>query len=146
MPDDQGRMEEPDMSRILLIGYDPQTEDFSDRPPGQTAEKIQRGIEFGLEQMRARGWEVDVSLIRFQDPPETVGAQVDRQLRTGAYDCVVIGGGVRLPKSYLVFEAIINAVHRAAPAAAIAFNSGPEDSAISAERGLTRKHNYREQR
>ena len=134
------------MSRILLIGYDPKTEDFSDRPPGQTEEKIEAGIEAGVEQMRDRGWQVDVSLIRFQDPPNTVGAQVARQLRSGTYDCIVIGGGVRLPKSYLVFEAIINAVHRAAPDAAIAFNSGPEDSAISAERGLTSRQNHSEQR
>ena len=53
------------MTRILLLGYDPETEDFSDpaRRPGLSSEKIQAG--FGVEQMRARGWEVDVCLIRF---------------------------------------------------------------------------------
>ena len=35
------------MNRILLVGYDPQTEDFSEpgRPPGVGAEKIEAGIE-----------------------------------------------------------------------------------------------------
>ena len=36
---------------------------------------------------------------------------------------VVIGAGVRLPPQGLaLFEAVVNAVHRAAPAATIAFN------------------------
>ena len=126
------------MTRILLLGYDPETEDFSDpaRRPGLSSEKIQAGIGFGVEQMRARGWEVDVCLIRFQDAPRTVGPMVERQLRSAAYDCVVVGGGVRLAGNYLVFEAVINPVHRAAPGAAIAFNSGPEESADAAGRWL----------
>ena len=136
------------MTRILLVGYDPQTEEFSapDRPPGLTREKIEAGIKFGLEQMRERGWEVGVCLIPFQDTPETAGTLVERQLRSAAYDCVVIGGGVRIPSAYLVFEAIINAVHRAAPDASIALNSGPEDSADSAARGLTTRQNRPELR
>jgi hypothetical protein len=50
------------MTRILLVGYDPETEDFSEpgRPPGLSAEKIEASIEFGVEQMHQRGWEVDV--------------------------------------------------------------------------------------
>lgn len=136
------------MTRILLIGYDPETVDFSDpaRPPGLNAEKIQAGIKFGVEQMRERGWEVDVCEIRFQETAETAGIIVERQLRSAAYDCVVIGGGVRLPNNYLVFEAVINVVHRGAPGAAIAFNSGPEDSADAAGRQLMTKQNHTEPR
>jgi hypothetical protein len=49
----------------------------------------------------------------------------------------VIGAGVRLPpKRLAIFEAIINAIHKAAPAAAIAFNTRPEDSADAAARWL----------
>jgi len=51
--------------------------------------------------------------------------------------CVIIGAGVRLPPQCLAdFEAVVNAVHRAAPAAAIAFNTRPEDSADAAARRL----------
>lgn len=37
------------MTRILLVGHDPEAEDFSEpgRPPGLTAGKIQAGIKFG---------------------------------------------------------------------------------------------------
>jgi hypothetical protein len=46
------------------------------------------------------------------------------RLKAQAYDCVVIGAGIRLPPHSLsMFEAVINAVHRAAPDAAIAFNT-----------------------
>jgi hypothetical protein len=49
----------------------------------------------------------------------------------------VIGAGVRLPPNRLaLFEAVVNAVHRAAPSAAIAFNTRPDDSADAAARWL----------
>jgi hypothetical protein len=35
-----------------------------------------------------------------------------------------------------VFEAVVNAVHRAAPQAAIAFNTRPEDSGAAAARWI----------
>jgi hypothetical protein len=62
---------------------------------------------------------------------------VERHLASAKYDCVVIGAGVRLPPQSLGdFEAIINAVHRAAPSTAIAFNTRPEDTADAAARWL----------
>jgi len=62
---------------------------------------------------------------------------VERQLASTSYDCVVIGAGVRLPPRRLaVFEAVVNAVHKAAPSAAIAFNTRPDDSADAAARWL----------
>ena len=124
------------MTRILLVGYDPETVDFSDPalPPGLTAEKIHAGIQVALKQFAARGWEADVGFIR---PDETAGPAVERLLVSTSYDCVVIGAGVRLPPLRLAFfEAFINAVHKAAPGAAIAFNTQPEDSADAAARWL----------
>ena len=51
------------MIRILLVGYDPETVDFSDPalPPGMTAEKIRAGIEVALKQFAARGWEATLA-------------------------------------------------------------------------------------
>jgi len=124
------------VTRILLVGYDPETVDFSDPalPSGMTAEKIHAGIEVALKQFAARGWEADVGFIR---PDETAGPAVERLLVSTSYDCVVIGAGVRLPPLRLAFfEAVINAVHKAAPGAAIAFNTQPEDSADAAARWL----------
>jgi hypothetical protein len=122
------------MARILLLGLDPETVDFSDPalPPGMTAEKVRAGIAFALKQFTERGWESDVGFIR---PDETAGPTVERQLRSANYDCVVIGGGVRLPPRHLaLFEVVINAIRKAAPGAAIAFNTRPDDSADAAAR------------
>ena len=124
------------MKRVVLIGYDPDTVDFSDPalPPGMTAAKIRAGVQATLNQMSDRGWEADVCYIH---PDETAGKAVERHLAAKPYDCVVIGAGFRLPPKRLeLFEAVVNAVHRAAPAAAIAFNTRPEDSADAAGRWL----------
>jgi hypothetical protein len=84
--------------------------------------------------MAERGWHVDLCLLK---PDETVGSELDQRLKAQTYDCVVIGAGVRLPPHSLsMFEVVINAVHRAAPGAAIAFNTGPENSADAAARWL----------
>jgi hypothetical protein len=124
------------MTRILFVGYDPETVDFSDPalPPGMTVEKIQAGIAVALTKFAERGWEAKLVLIR---PDETAVPTVQHELASTSYDCVVIGAGVRLPpRSLVMFEAVINAVHRAAPGATIAFNTRPEDSADAAARWL----------
>lgn len=124
------------MTRILLVGLDPDTVDYSDPalPPGMTAEKVRAGVAVALKQFAERGWEADVGYIR---PDETARPTVEHLLASKTYDCVVIGAGVRLPPRHLVlFEAIVNAVRRAAPGAAIAFNTRPDDSADAAARWL----------
>ena len=63
---------------------------------------------------------------------------MEQRLSATTYDCVVIGAGVRLlPKSLFLFDAIVNAVHKAAPNTPIAFNTVPEDSADAAARWLS---------
>ena len=54
------------MTRVLLVGYDPETVDFSDPalPPGMTVEKIRAGIAVALNRFVERGMEADVGFIR----------------------------------------------------------------------------------
>jgi hypothetical protein len=124
------------MSRILLLGLDPETVDFSDPalPPGMTAEKVHAGIAVALKQFTDRGWESDVGFIL---PDESAGLTVERQLRSTNYDCVVVGAGLRLPpRNLALFEVVINTIRKVAPGAAIAFNTRPDDSGDAAVRGL----------
>ena len=103
------------MTRILLLGLDPETVDYSDPalPPGMTAEKVRAGIAVALKQFTERGWESEVGFIH---PDETAGPEVERQLHSTNYDCVVIGGGVRVPpRNLALLEVVINAVRKAAP-------------------------------
>jgi len=53
------------MTRVLLLGLDPETVDFSDPalPTGMTAEKVRAGIAVELKQFAERGWKADVSFI-----------------------------------------------------------------------------------
>jgi len=83
------------MTRVLLVGYEPETVDFSNPtlPPGMSVEKIRAGIALALKQMTDRGWEGDLCLIR---PDETAAQTVERHLASANYACVVIGAGVRL--------------------------------------------------
>jgi hypothetical protein len=124
------------MTRVLFVGQQPESVDFSDAaiPAGFNAKKIHEGIAVGMAEMAKRGWQADLCLIR---PDQTPGLVLERQLATSAYDCVVIGGGIRLPpKSLSLFETVVNAVHKAAPKASIAFNTRPEDTAEAAARWL----------
>jgi hypothetical protein len=124
------------MMRVLFVGQTPDTVDFSDPalPPGFNAEKIQAGIDIASAKIAERGWQGQICMI----PPDASGiAMLETQLAGAAYDCVVIGGGLRLPpKSLLFFETVVNAVHKAAPGAAIAFNTAPQDTADAAARWL----------
>ena len=124
------------MTRVLFVGQQPETVDFTDPaiPPGFDAQKIQAGIDLALKQMADRGWQADPCMVA---PDATAGPMVAKQLAGADYDCVVIGGGVRLPpKSLWLFEVLINAVHEAAPKAVIAFNTSPGDTADAAARVL----------
>jgi hypothetical protein len=121
---------------VLFIGQQPETVEFSDPalPPGFDAAKIHAGIATGMRQMAERGWSADLCLV----PPDASATDlVQQRLAKTAYDAVVIGGGIRIPpKSLLLFERLVNAVHHAAPGAAIAFNTAPQDTADAAARWI----------
>lgn len=124
------------MKRVLFVGQEPETVDFSDPalPPGLNAEKINGGIAAGMRQMSERGWQADLCLV---NPDESARITLKRNLEAATYDCVVIGGGVRIPpKSLLLFETLINTVHKSAPGAFIAFNTNPEDTGAAAARWI----------
>ena len=124
------------MRRILFVGQKPETVDFTDPslPPGFNADKINAGIALGVSKIEERGWQGDTCMIT----PDAAGrALLQSALEGAAYDCVVIGGGLRLPpKSLALFETVVNIVHKAAPNVAIAFNTRPEDTADAAARQL----------
>lgn len=124
------------MTRILFVGRKPETVDYSDPslPPGFDAQKINAGIAVAVDKIKQRGWEGETCMIT---PDDAGRATLESALKAAVYDCVVIGGGLRLPpKSLPLFEMVVNTVHKAAPTAAIAFNTRPEDTADAAARQL----------
>ncbi|MEO8686458.1 MAG: hypothetical protein ABI414_16645 [Devosia sp.] len=124
------------MTRVLFVGQKPETVDFSDPslPPGFDAGKIQAGIDIAETTMTERGWDGDLCMIA---PDDSGIATLAAQLAKVDYDCVVIGGGLRLPPKRLeFFEKVVNAIHQGAPNAAIAFNTRPQDTAEAAARWI----------
>ena len=122
------------MMRILFVGQIPETVDYSDPalPPGLNAEKIYAGIDVAAAKIAEKGWHGDICNIA---PDDDGIATLEKQLAITAYDCVVVGGGLRLPpKGLLMFEKVVNSIHKTAPGAAIAFNTRPEDTAEAADR------------
>lgn len=124
------------MKQILLIGLEPSTVDYSDPaiPPGTTAEKIWEGIKAMAADAAQRGWQADRCLIH--PDPSAIGA-VEKQLSTQRYDCIIVGAGLRLPpKNLVLFEAVVNAIHRCAPQSPIAFNTNPQEGVQAAARWI----------
>lgn len=124
------------MTRVLFVGQTPETVDFSDPslPPGFNADKINQGIRIAEATMTERRWDADLCMIA---PDDSGIATLAAQLAKATYDCVVVGGGLRVPpKSLPFFERVVNAIHQGAPKAAIAFNTRPEDTAEAAARWI----------
>jgi hypothetical protein len=87
-----------------------------------------------MKQMAERGWHADLCLFR---SAESACSTVERKLSAATYDCVVIGGGVRIPpKNLMLFEMLVNTVHKSAPGTFIAFNTRPENTGAAAARWI----------
>ncbi|MBO4227135.1 hypothetical protein [Bradyrhizobium neotropicale] len=110
---------------VLAIGIDPAFADFSAFLQ-LTPELIRNYIDAQIDQLRSHGYEADACLVDLGDTAEQVVAMA---LESKRFDCVVIGAGLREPaEQLLLFEKIINLVHRLAPEASICFNASPADT------------------
>ncbi|WIY06590.1 hypothetical protein QRX60_23085 [Amycolatopsis mongoliensis] len=116
------------MTRVLVIGLDPAKLD------GWDPEPVQAAIARGQARFDEHGIAADYCLVSLDEHPERT---IEAALAADAYACVVIGGGIRTHEPLLeLFERVVNLVRQHAPAAAIAFNTSPEDCADAALRWL----------
>jgi len=119
---------------VLAIGIEPSLVDFSAFRPGLVACNAMAREDF-IEQLRAMGYDADSCLIDLGDTAEAVATKA---LRSQQFDCVMIGAGLRQPGERLIlFEKVINLIHRLAPQASICFNTNPADSADAVRRWIT---------
>ncbi len=101
---------------------------------GFTPELVRAYIDAEIARLGDQGLEVQSCLI---DLGETAELQVERVLRSRRFDCIVIGAGLREPpERLLLFERVLNLVHRLAPGSRIAFNTNPGDTAEAAQRWI----------
>jgi hypothetical protein len=122
--------------RVLAVGLDPAVVDYNRVPvPGLTRETLTMALDAAEAELKGMGYQVRMLYI---DTGETAEAVVRQALEDDSYDCVMIGAGVRLPPDhFLLFEKLINVVHRhAAPTTRICFNTRPDDSVKAVQRWL----------
>jgi hypothetical protein len=133
----RGASTEPPMKNILIVGIDANAIDFSgpNTPPEMTAEKLSAEIAATQQQFAAQGDHADVCAVKLEP---SAAKKVTDQLVRSPYDCVVIGGGLRTDAAIETLERIVHAVHRHAPAAAIAFVDLPRNGVAAAARVLAR--------
>ncbi|WP_380786172.1 hypothetical protein [Sphingomonas sp. R86521] len=87
--------------------------------------------------MHDRGWEAVHLPIR---AAANLRHDILNRLAREAFDCIVIGAGVRMTTKHVAeFEQVIDAVRQGAPQTPIAFNSSPDSSSEAAARWLDKK-------
>jgi DNA-binding LacI/PurR family transcriptional regulator len=122
-----------EQKRVLFIGLDPGVVDYG-RWPGLTDEKLRGALQADRDALEAAGYDVAVCFI---DRGETAERAVGEALSATSYDAVMIGAGVRKDEEhFLLFEKVLNVVHRGAPAAKLCFNTGPTDSFAAVRRWI----------
>jgi hypothetical protein len=120
--------------KVLAIGIDPAFIDYTAMPQF-TGEMFRGYIDAQIERVRTAGFDVTSCLIDLGDTAEAVTTQA---LKSQAFDCVLIGAGLRQPGERVpLLEKVLNLVHRLAPAASICFNTNPADSLEAVQRWIT---------
>ncbi len=119
--------------KVVMIGVDPFDYDYANSPfPDLTPEIVMDALKADEAKLNALGCDARLLLVNPAGEMEsTVAAYLDAE----SFDCILIGAAARTtPKYFLLFEKLINLVHRHAPNAAICFNSNPDDTAAAVQR------------
>jgi hypothetical protein len=118
--------------KVLMLGLDPKVVDYSHLAVKLDEPTLRAGLAADEKRLRELGYDAKWLLI---DRGETAEAVVSAALKEKAFDCVLIGAGIRtIPPLFLLFEKLVNVVHEGAPHAKICFNTVPEDTAVSVQR------------
>ena len=101
--------------------------------PGLTAAKVRAAVEAESSKLELLGYSVKPLYI---DDGKTAEAVLTNALASGGYDCIIVGAGLRVvPPYFLLFEKLINVIHRHAPASTkVCFNTNPSDTAAAVQR------------
>ena len=113
---------------VLLLGLDPEIVDYSKSPvPGLTVAKVHSAVEGEKTKLETLGYSVKSLYV---DDGSTAERSLTTELASAEYDCIMVGAGLRVvPPYFLLFEKLINVIHRHAPTSTkICFNTNPSDA------------------
>ena len=101
-------------------------------PPDRSGRHQESAIAHSTK-LEALGYSVKSLYV---DDGKTAEPALADALTTGEYDCIMIGAGLRIvPPYFLLFERLINIIHRHAPSSTkLCFNTNPADTAEAVQR------------
>jgi hypothetical protein len=113
-------------NRVLNIGLDPKTIDFS-RYPGLDEAILRSRVAAGQAAIRAAGFDATYCVIAAD--PNAAEKQVRECLSGGPFGQVMIGAGLRTGVDHTVlFERVVEVVNTVEPGVRFAFNATPLDA------------------
>lgn len=119
------------MNRLLLITFDSDRL-YRGKMPDADVDQIMAAGDRIEAELRGLGLEVSNCKIDFG---ETAEATLTQTLEDGTFDCVMIGAGIRVnPEHTVLFEMLVNVVHRDAPNAKFAFGATRDDTPAAVKR------------
>ncbi|MEM8751027.1 MAG: hypothetical protein AAGF28_12060 [Pseudomonadota bacterium] len=120
-------------SKVLMVGFHPDVVDYA-KWPDLSEEKLTKGLGAQRSALVERGFEARWELIK---EAEAGAKALECALKNEMPDVVLIGAGVRKDDDhFILFEELVNIIHKHAPKAAIAFNTNPSDTMEAIERRL----------
>jgi len=109
---------------VLIVGLEPSLIDFSDPaygPSGLDAASVRAGLQADEARLNALGYDAELCLTDFGETAETV---LRERLMKKAFDCILVGAGLRLiAHNTPLFEKLVNVAHADAPQAKLCFTS-----------------------
>lgn len=119
-------------AKVLLIGLDPKVVDYANLPTRLDEPTLRAALAADEKRLRDLGYDAKWLLT---DRGETAEAVLSAALEGAAFDCILVGAGIRtIPAHFLLFEKLLNVIHAKAPGAKICFNSAPQDTAEAVQR------------
>ncbi|MGB3789537.1 MAG: hypothetical protein WA949_16120 [Phormidesmis sp.] len=120
-----------DKVRVLAVGLKPSVVDF-EKWPSLSPEKIEKASAELSAELTSMGY---IPRICLTDTGETAGEQLSSELDSFSPDVVLIGAGVRADEDQLLlFERMLNIIHKQCPQCKIAFNNDPSNSIEAVQR------------
>ncbi len=111
--------------KVLLVGLQSSSVDF-EKWPQLSVQKLEKGFSDIIEALTQKGF---LATWCHTDTGETAEEKLTESIKSFGPDLVMVGAGIRTdPDLFLLFEKVINIIHRRAPHASIAFNTNPFDT------------------
>ena len=123
---------------VLMVGLNPSNVSFS-AERGLNAERVRAAGEAAQDRLTELGCEVQSFLVDPGASTEDASAEaaMAEALAGTAFDCIMIGAGLRaLVEHTILFEKLMNVIHRHAPSASLCFNTHPTNAVEAVLRWL----------